>query len=199
MARSAGTFLGLGVRGATSRICAAWDVRLSDMPPLSGDPSIVAHSTVAGVARQRARRILVVLASALVATVAVSPGTAVGAVRASDPAASSASVTTLAATAQAKPRRAVIVVGPTGGQTAEYLREARQIRDALAAGGITVELITPPNATWAKVKAAADGANFFAYLGHGNGWPSPYVSNGEDSKDGLGLNPYAGDTNTNDV
>ena len=32
-----------------------------------------------------------------------------------------------------------------------------------------------PNATWAKVKAAAQGANVLVYLGHGNGWPSPYA------------------------
>jgi hypothetical protein len=159
----------------------------------------MAHATVAGVAHQRSRRILVVLASALLATVAVGPSGALGAARTSDSAAPSTSATTPAATTQAKPRRAVIVVGPVGSQTAEYVGEARHIRDALVAGGITVELITPPNATWKRVKAAAEGANFFAYLGHGSGWPSPYVSNGEDTKDGLGLNPYAGDANTSDV
>ena len=31
-----------------------------------------------------------------------------------------------------------------------------------------------PNATWSKVKAAAQDANIFIYLGHGNGSPSPY-------------------------
>ena len=34
--------------------------------------------------------------------------------------------------------------------------------------------IYSPNATWAKVKAAAQGAKVLIYLGHGNGYPSPY-------------------------
>ena len=33
---------------------------------------------------------------------------------------------------------------------------------------------TAPWATWARVKEAARGANLFVYLGHGNGYPSPY-------------------------
>ena len=32
-----------------------------------------------------------------------------------------------------------------------------------------------PNATWSAVKAATAGANVVIYLGHGNGWPSPYT------------------------
>ena len=31
-----------------------------------------------------------------------------------------------------------------------------------------------PNATWDAVKAAAQGASIFIYLGHGYGFPSPY-------------------------
>ncbi len=40
--------------------------------------------------------------------------------------------------------------------------------------GATVTEIYSPNATWSRVKAAAEGANIFIYLGHGNGYPSPY-------------------------
>ena len=31
-----------------------------------------------------------------------------------------------------------------------------------------------PNATWPAVKAALQGASLVIYMGHGNGWPSPY-------------------------
>ena len=48
------------------------------------------------------------------------------------------------------------------------------------------------NATWAKVKAAAQGASVFVYLGHGNGWPSIYPPFQTLTKDGLGLDPSGG-------
>ena len=54
-----------------------------------------------------------------------------------------------------------------------------------------VKLVTP-NATWANVKAAAQGANVFVYLGHGNGWPSIYPPFQTLTKDGLGLDPSGG-------
>ena len=49
-----------------------------------------------------------------------------------------------------------------------------------------------PNATWTTVKAAAQGANVFVYLGHGNGWPSVYPPFQTVTKDGLGLDPSTG-------
>ena len=50
-----------------------------------------------------------------------------------------------------------------------------------------------PNATWAKVKAAVVGASIVIYLGHGNGWPSPYTYDPKyTTKDGFGLNATAG-------
>jgi hypothetical protein len=110
-----------------------------------------------------------------------------------------ASAATPSVTAETTPasaaRRAVVVVGPVGSETAEYVKDAKQITWALRDAGVKVDLIIPPHATWARVKAAAQGAHFFAYLGHGNGWPSSNVNNGEDSKDGLGLNPTDGDSN----
>ena len=55
-----------------------------------------------------------------------------------------------------------------------------------------------PNATWARVKAAVAGASVVIYLGHGNGWPSPYTYDPQyKTKDGFGLNAVdgAGDNN----
>ena len=112
--------------------------------------------------------------------------------------ATSAPTTPRTATAAA-PKRAVIVVGPVASQTNEYIGYAKAIAAALNVAGVSVDLIIPPHATWRNVKAVADGADFFAYIGHGNGWPSPYSSNGEESHDGLGLNPTDGDTNYSHV
>ena len=41
------------------------------------------------------------------------------------------------------------------------------------------------------VKAAAQGASVFVYLGHGNGWPSIYPPFQTVTKDGLGLDPQS--------
>ena len=57
--------------------------------------------------------------------------------------------------------------------------------------------IYSPNATWAKVKSAAQGANVLIYLGHGNGYPSPYGAFSAYTKDGMGLNAAAGHGNSN--
>ena len=56
--------------------------------------------------------------------------------------------------------------------------------------------IYTPNATWTRVVAAAKGANVLIYLGHGNGWPSPYAPYQGRTKNGLGLNltPRSGNT-----
>ncbi len=42
------------------------------------------------------------------------------------------------------------------------------------------------------MKSLSQGANVFIYLGHGNGYPSPYGAFSKYSKDGLGLNTYDG-------
>ena len=54
-----------------------------------------------------------------------------------------------------------------------------------------IELYSP-HATWARVKSAAQGANVLIYLGHGNGYPSPYGAFSAHSKDGMGLNSSDG-------
>ena len=87
--------------------------------------------------------------------------------------------------------RVVIVVGPTHGSTADYLAHARRYARQARARRY-VETVFHPHATWKRVMAAAQGANVFIYLGHGNGWPSPYAPYQGNTKNGLGLNPYDG-------
>ena len=57
--------------------------------------------------------------------------------------------------------------------------------------------IYSPNATWTRVKAAAQGAKVVIYLGHGNGSPSPYGAFSKYTKDGFGLNASSGHGNSN--
>ena len=62
-----------------------------------------------------------------------------------------------------------------------------------------VTKVYSPNATWAAVRTALQGANIVVYMGHGNGFPSPYLSTlWPDRQDGFGLNAEAGagDSNT---
>ncbi len=90
--------------------------------------------------------------------------------------------------------RVVIIVGPAGAAiTARY----RQAADAAAAVARTmtadVVRVYSPNATWPAVRAAVTGASVVVYLGHGNGWPSPYSDVLQPrTQDGFGLNPVAG-------
>ena len=98
--------------------------------------------------------------------------------------------------AEVLPKRAVIVVGPVGSSTTKYKEKGNAIAAAAAAHGMEVTKIFTPSATWSQVVAAANGADLFVYLGHGNGWPSPNPPFQEDTKDGLGLNPSAGTDNT---
>src|SRR5207247_2007085 len=58
--------------------------------------------------------------------------------------------------------------------------------------GATVYEIYSPHATWSRVRTLSQGANVFIYLGHGNGWPSPYGPFQTYTKDGLGLNASDG-------
>ncbi|MEO7117457.1 MAG: FlgD immunoglobulin-like domain containing protein [Candidatus Limnocylindrales bacterium] len=107
---------------------------------------------------------------------------------------------------QATPK-AVIIVGPAGndqmwdgegyGQAtdvflAEGARIAQQARDA----GMSVTTVFHPHATWGAVLDSVTDANLVVYLGHGNGWPSPYAPFQENTKDGWGLNPVDGASRT---
>lgn len=90
--------------------------------------------------------------------------------------------------------KVVVVVGPAGSSTSNYIYNARKLATQARGYGATVVEIYSPNATWSKVKSAAQGANVFIYLGHGNGYPSPYGSFNKYTKNGLGLNTTAGST-----
>jgi hypothetical protein len=94
-------------------------------------------------------------------------------------------------------KRVVIVVGPVGSATEEYRSSARQLASLARSYGASVASIFSPYATWARVSAFARGANVLIYLGHGNGWPSPYAPFSTTSKDGMGLNATSGDGNSN--
>ena len=109
----------------------------------------------------------------------------------------SAIATTIATPAQAAyAPRVVIVVGPSGGATSDYLDKARSYATQAKAYGASVTSVLTPRATWPRVMAAAQGANILIYLGHGNGWPSPYAPYQDRTKDGFGLNPWDGSGNT---
>ena len=105
--------------------------------------------------------------------------------------------TATAPEAQAATRKVVIVVGPVGGATASYKSGANKLADQARSYGASVTKVYTPNATWSRVYEAAKGANLLIYLGHGNGWPSPYAPFDVTSKDGMGLNRSADSGNSN--
>ncbi len=106
-------------------------------------------------------------------------------------------MTAAAPEAQASTRKVVIVVGPVGSATANYRNNARKLAAQARSYGANVVEIYSPNATWSRVRNAAQGANLLIYLGHGNGWPSPYRPYSTSTKDGMGLNKHAHSGNSN--
>lgn len=85
--------------------------------------------------------------------------------------------------------KVAIIVGATHGTTPTYRSYADQIYAAARKYTTNVVKVYSPNATWTKVKAAVSGASVIVYLGHGNGWPSPYTYDPNyTTKDGFGLN-----------
>ncbi|HZM73849.1 MAG TPA: cell wall-binding repeat-containing protein, partial [Candidatus Polarisedimenticolia bacterium] len=94
----------------------------------------------------------------------------------------------------------VIIVGPTGNLTNSFRIDA----DAAYAEALkwtpNVTRIYSPAALWTTVKPAVAGANIVVYLGHGNGWPSPYSYDPNfTTKDGFGLNDPSRKNDTNVV
>jgi flagellar hook assembly protein FlgD len=85
--------------------------------------------------------------------------------------------------------RVAIIVGATHDATAKYRDYGNQIAATALKYTPNVVKVFSPNATWSKVKAAVNGASIVVYLGHGNGWPSPYTYDPNyTTKDGFGLN-----------
>lgn len=107
-------------------------------------------------------------------------------------------VAAVAPAARAATYKVVIVVGPTGSSTANYRYNANLLASQAASYGATVVKLYSPNATWSRVAAAARGAKVLIYLGHGNGFPSPYGPFSTLRMDGMGLNATlnAGNSNT---
>jgi len=99
--------------------------------------------------------------------------------------------------ANAAALKVVVIVGPAGSSTANYIYNAKKYASQARSYGANVIEIYSPNATWSKVKTAAQGANLLIYLGHGNGWPSPYCCFQKYTKDGFGLNKTAGNGHYN--
>ena len=89
--------------------------------------------------------------------------------------------------------RVAVIVGPAGDLTGLYrsigtdaAREARRWTS-------DVVTVMTPDATGPALKRALRGASVVVYLGHGNGFPSPYRNSlYPPTQDGLGLNPVAG-------
>jgi hypothetical protein len=93
--------------------------------------------------------------------------------------------------------KVAIVVGPAGVATDNYRRLADEAAAAAAKYTPNVVRVYSPQATWPAVKQALDGASVVVYLGHGNGWPSPYRDQLTPStQNGMGLNPNVGAGNT---
>ena len=89
--------------------------------------------------------------------------------------------------------RVVIVVGPVGSFNAHYKADADALARVARQYTRNVVVIKTPKATWSRVRAAAQGASIFIYLGHGNGWPSRYRDGlWPFSQNGLGLDPDSG-------
>jgi hypothetical protein len=93
--------------------------------------------------------------------------------------------------------KVVVVVGPAGSSTAKYRDSARVYANLARSYGARVTEIYSPYATWSRVRTAAQGANLLIYLGHGNGYPSPYGAFQRYTKDGMGLNATSGNGNSN--
>jgi len=94
-------------------------------------------------------------------------------------------------------KKVVIVVGPVGSVTGYFKDTADTIAATAKSYGANVVKVYTPYATWDRVKSAASGANVLIYVGHGNGWPSPYKPFQTYTKDGMGLNAKYGGSSSN--
>ncbi|HEY7828921.1 MAG TPA: hypothetical protein VIB99_11835, partial [Candidatus Limnocylindrales bacterium] len=72
--------------------------------------------------------------------------------------------------------KVVIIVGPVGvvSTQASYIADANNAAAHARQWSANVITIYSPNATWANVAPALQGASIVVYMGHGNGLTSPY-------------------------
>jgi len=104
-----------------------------------------------------------------------------------------ATIVPAAAAAQPASIRVAVIVGPAGEATARYRQQAEAAAVEAERWTTDVVRVYSPDATWSAVRQAMQGASLVIYLGHGNGWPSPYRSSPYPrTQNGLGLNPVAG-------
>jgi hypothetical protein len=102
------------------------------------------------------------------------------------------------AAAAAPQPKVVVVVGAVGSLTSTYRGYGDQAAATFAKYTTNVVKVYSPNATWAAVQAAAQGASVIVYTGHGSGYPNPYVSYLQPNADnGMGLNAAAGAGDSN--
>jgi hypothetical protein len=95
--------------------------------------------------------------------------------------------------------KAVIIVGPSGDSTSAFIASGERVAKQAEAAGMDVRRVYHPRATDTRVLQHIQGANFVLYLGHGNGWPSPYAPFQERTKNGFGLNNVDGGSASNHV
>ena len=105
---------------------------------------------------------------------------------------------TAPATRAAGGPKVAIIVGATHSATSQYRTYANQVYAEAIKYTSNVVRVYSPNATWTAVKNAVNGASIVVYMGHGNGWPSPYTYDPNyTTKDGFGLNAAAGQGDNN--
>ena len=96
-------------------------------------------------------------------------------------------------TGMAGEQKVVIIVGPTGGLTGGFRAEAEAAARIARQWTSDVTTIYSPNATWARVRPALQDADVVIYMGHGNGFPSPYRNSPyAASQNGMALNSAGG-------
>jgi hypothetical protein len=89
--------------------------------------------------------------------------------------------------------KVVIVVGAVQGTTSFYRSYGDDAANTFAKYTSNVVKVYSPNATWENVQAAAKDAKVIVYLGHGSGYPNPYVGYLQPNGDnGMGLNYSTG-------
>jgi flagellar hook assembly protein FlgD len=104
-----------------------------------------------------------------------------------------------AAAASSDPK-VVLIVGATHGQTSTYRTRMNAAYAEAIKYSSNVVKVYSPYATWSAVRSALQGASIVIYMGHGNGFPSPYrTTPWPYSQNGFGLNKTSGDGDYNNV